>query len=141
MPERHGTTYGVGSHHNLPREAVATYKHSVKIMAEKENNQRHESTIDKYFAQTAKAYKTWAEENKEERNFLQIAAEITGDEDEEGHQGFDFHISYSCKPNLIASGLAQTMQKDELLRDIIIEAARRFLITNEIKMKDNETSN
>ena len=110
-------------------------------MAEKENNQRHESTIDKYFAQTAKAYKTWAEENKEERNFLQIAAEITGDEDEEGHKGFDFHISYSCKPNLIASGLAQTMQKDECLRDIIIEAARRFYITNERKMKDNETSN
>ena len=110
-------------------------------MAEKENNQKHKSTIDKYFAQTAKAYKTWAEENKEERNFLQIAAEITGDEDEEGHQGFDFYISYSCNPNLIASGIAQTMQKDEFLRQIIIEAARRFLITNERKMKDNETSN
>ena len=110
-------------------------------MAEKENNQRRESTIDKYFAKTAKAYKTWAEENNEERNFLQIAAETTGDEDEEGNQGFDFHIAYSCKPNLIASGLAQTMQKDEFLRHLIIEAARRFLITNERKMKDNETSN
>ena len=110
-------------------------------MSEKENNQKHKSTIDKYFAQTAKAYKTWAEENKEERNFLQMAAETTGDEDEEGHQGFDFHIAYSCKPNLIASGLAQTMQKDEFLRQIIIEVARRFLITNERKMKDNETSN
>ena len=110
-------------------------------MAEKENNQRHESTIDKYFAQTAKAYKTWAEENKEERNFLQIAAECTGDKDEEGHQGFDFHIAYSCQPRFIASGLAQTMQKDEFLREIIIEAARRFLIINERKMKDNETSN
>ena len=109
-------------------------------MEEKENK-RHKSTIDKYFAQTAKAYKTWAEENKEERNFLQMAAETTGDEDEEGHQGFDFHIAYSCKPSFIASGLAQTMQKDKLLRDIIIEAARRFLITNERKMKDNETSN
>ena len=109
-------------------------------MEEKENK-KHKSTIDKYFAKTAKAYKTWAEGNEEERNFLQIAAEITGDEDEEGHQGFDFHISYSCKPNLIASGLAQTMQNDELFRQIIIEAARRFLITNERKMKDNETSN
>ena len=109
-------------------------------MEEKENK-RHKSTIDKYFAQTAKAYKTWAEENKEERNFLQMAAETTGDEDEEGHQGFDFHIAYSCKPSFIASGLAQTMQKDELLRDIIIEAARRYLIINERKMKDNETSN
>ena len=131
----------MGSHHNLPREAVATIKHSVKIMEEKENKQRRESTIDKYFAQTAKAYKTWAEENKEERNFLQMAAETTGDEDEEGHQGFDFHIAYSCQPRFIASGLAQTMQKDECLRDIIIEAARRFLIINERKMKDNEKSN
>lgn len=110
-------------------------------MEEKENNQRRESTIDKYFAKTAKAYKTWAEENKEERNFLQIAAEITGDEDEEGHQGFDFHIAYHGKTNFLASGIAQTMQKDEFLRQLIIEAARRFLITNERKMKDNETSN
>ena len=109
-------------------------------MEEKENK-RHKSTIDKYFAQTAKAYKTWAEENKEERNFLQMAAETTGDEDEEGHPGFDFHIAYSCKPSFIASGLAQTMQKDECLRDIIVEAARRFIIINERKMKDNETSN
>ena len=110
-------------------------------MAEKENNQRHESTIDKYFDRTAEGYKAWAEEDEEGRNFLQMAAETTGDEDEEGHQGFDFHIAYSCKPSFMASGLAQTMQKDELLRDIIIEAARRFLITNERKMKDNETSN
>lgn len=110
-------------------------------MAEKENNQRRESTIDKYFAQTAKAYNTWAEENKEERNFLQISAECTGDKDEEGHQGFDFHIAYSCKPRFIASGLAQTMQKDECLRDIIIEAARIFVITNERKIKDNEADN
>lgn len=110
-------------------------------MAEKENNQKHKSTIDKYFDRTAKAYKAWAEEDEEERNFLQIAVEDTGDVSEEGRKGFDFHIAYSCKPNLIASGLAQTMQKDEFLRQIIIEVARRFLITNERKMKDNETSN
>lgn len=109
-------------------------------MEEKENNQRRESTIDKYFAKTAKAYKTWAEENKEERNFLQIAAETTGDEDEEGNQGFDFHIAYSCKPNLIVSGIAQTMQKDEFLRQLIIGAARMYHTEN-IKIKDNETSN
>ena len=110
-------------------------------MEEKENKQKHKSTIDKYFAQTAKAYKTWCDENEEERNFLQIAVEDTGDVSEEGRKGFDFHLAYSCKPNLIASGLAQTMQKDEFLRQIIIEVARRFLITNERKMKDNETSN
>lgn len=110
-------------------------------MAEKENNQKHKSTIDKYFAKTAKAYRTWVEGNEEERSYLQIAAECTGDKDEEGKPGYDFHIAYSCKPNLIASGLAQTMQKDEFLRQIIIEVARRFLITNERKMKDNETSN
>ena len=110
-------------------------------MEEKENKQKYKSTIDKYFAQTAKAYRTWVEGNEEERNFLQIAVEDTGDVSEEGRKGFDFHIAYSCKPNLIASGLAQTMQKDEFLRQIIIEVARRFLITNERKMKDNETSN
>lgn len=110
-------------------------------MAEKENNQRRESTIDKYFSKTAKAYKTWVEENKEERNFLQIAAETTGDADENGHKGFDFHIAYYGKTNFLASGIAQIMQKDEFLRQLIIEAARRFLITNERKMKDNETSN
>lgn len=39
-------------------------------MAEKENSQRHKSTIDKYFERTAKAYTTWVEENDEERNYL-----------------------------------------------------------------------
>lgn len=43
-------------------------------MAEKENNQRHESTIDKYFDGTAEGYKALAEEDEEGRNFLQIAA-------------------------------------------------------------------
>ena len=110
-------------------------------MEEKENNQRRESTIDKYFAKTAKAYKAWAEEDDEERNYLQIAAETTGDADENGNQDFDFHIAYHGKTNFLASGIAQAMQKDEFLRQLIIEAARRFLITNERKMKDNETSN
>lgn len=109
-------------------------------MAEKENNQRRESTIDKYFAKTAKAYKTWAEENKEERNFLQIAAETTGDADENGNQGFDFHIAYHGKTAYLASGIAQTMQKDEFLRQLIIGAARMYHTEN-IKIKDNETSN
>lgn len=109
-------------------------------MAEKENNQRRESTIDKYFAKTAKAYRAWAEENKEERNFLQIAAETTGDEDEDGNQGFDFHIAYHGKTAYLASGIAQTMQNDEFLRQLIIGAARMYHTEN-IKMKDNETSN
>lgn len=52
-------------------------------MAEKENKQKHKSTIDKYFCRTGKAYKAWADENEEERNFLQIAAETTGDTDED----------------------------------------------------------
>ena len=47
-------------------------------MAEKENNQRHKSTIDKYFSRTADAYKAWAEEDEEERNYLQVAAEKIG---------------------------------------------------------------
>lgn len=99
----------------------------------KTDNQRHKSTIDKYFAQTAKAYKTWAEENKEERNFIQIASESTGDTDEKGNKGFDFYIAYTCQPSFIASGRAQIMQKDEFLCHIIIEATRRYLIANEEK--------
>lgn len=110
-------------------------------MEEKENNRRRESTINKYFSKTADAYRAWAEEDEEERNYLQIAAETTGDADENGNQGFDFHIAYHGKTHFLASGIAQTMQKDEFLRQLIIEAARRFLITNERKMKDNETSN
>lgn len=97
-------------------------------MAEKENNQKHKSTIDKYFENTSKGFDVWVEENDEGRSYLQIAAETTGYTDENGNKCFDFHISYSCKHNLIASGLAQTMQKDEFLRSIVIEAARKFLM-------------
>lgn len=95
-------------------------------MAEKQNNKRHENTIDKYFSRTAAGYKVWAEEDKEERNFLQIAAETTGDTDENGRQGFDFHIAYSGKTNLLASGIAQTMLKEEFIRQLIIEAANKY---------------
>lgn len=95
---------------------------------QKADNQRQESTIGKYFDRTADGYKAWAEEDEEERNYLSIAAETTGDADEDGHQGFDFHIAYHGKINLLASGIAQTMEKDEFLRQLIIEAARRFLM-------------
>lgn len=97
-------------------------------MAEKENNQRHESTIDNYFAQTAKAYKTWAEEDEEERSFLQFAIEPNGSVDEEGNQDYNFHIAYHGKGYSIAEGIAQSMQSDELLRSIILTAARTFLM-------------
>lgn len=92
------------------------------------DNQRRESTIDKYFDRTADGYKVWVEGNEEDRNFLQIAAETTGDTDEDGHQGFDFHIAYHGSANFLASGIAQTMENDEFLRQLIIEAARRFLM-------------
>lgn len=97
-------------------------------MAEKEKQSEHKSTIDKYFDRTAKAYKTWVEENEEERNFLQIAAEDNGDISEEGGKGFDFHIAYHGSTNFLASGIAQTMEKDGFLRHLIIEAARKFLM-------------
>lgn len=97
-------------------------------MAEKENNKRHESTIDKYFAQTAKAYKTWAEEDEEARNYLQIALETIGDPDENGDQRFDFHIAYHGKASYLADGIAQSMQRDKFIRDIVIKAARKFLM-------------
>lgn len=95
-------------------------------MAEKENNQRHKSTIDKYFERTAKAYTTWVEENDEERNYLQIASEATGDTDKDGNQGFDFHIAYHGKTAYLADGIAQAMQRDKFLRTIVITAARKF---------------
>ena len=97
-------------------------------MEEKENKQKHESTINKYFDRTADGYKAWAEEDEEGRNYLQIAAEMNGDTDEDGHQGFDFHIAYHGSANFLASGISQTMQKDEFLRSIVIEAARKFLM-------------
>lgn len=96
-------------------------------MAEKEKQSEHKSTIDKYFSRTADGFKAWAEE-AEERNYLQVAAETTGDTDENGNQGFDFHIAYHGSTNFLASGIAQTMEKDGFLRHLIIEAARKFLM-------------
>lgn len=104
-------------------------------MAEKEKQSEHKSTIDKYFDRTAKAYKTWVEENEEERNFLQIAAEDNGDISEEGGKGFDFHIAYHFKTEILANGLAQAMERDEDIRQIIIAAAKIYYIKN-IKIKE-----
>lgn len=97
-------------------------------MAEKEKQSEHKSTIDKYFSRTADGFKAWAEEDEEERNYLLVAIEPTGDVDENGNQGFDFHIAYHGSTNFLASGIAQTMEKDGFLRHLIIEAARKFLI-------------
>lgn len=96
-------------------------------MAEKENKQRHKSTIDKYFSRTADGYKAWAEEAEEERNYMQIAAETTGDTDENGNKGLDFHIAYHGSSSFLASGIAQAMQRDEFLRSIVLTAARKFI--------------
>lgn len=104
-------------------------------MAEKENNQRHKSTIDKYFSRTADGFKAWAEEDEEERNFLQIAAEDNGDVSEEGDKGFDFHIAYSGKADILASGLVYSMKRDEFVRQLIIGAAKMYYIKN-IKIKE-----
>lgn len=97
-------------------------------MAEKENNQRHESTIDKYFSRTADGYKAWVDEDKEERNFLQIAAEMTGDTDEDGNLGFDFYISCYGKASILADGIVQSMQRDKFIRSVVLTAARKFLM-------------
>lgn len=104
-------------------------------MAEKENNQRHESTIDKYFKRTAGGYRAWVEDNEEDRNYLQIAAEATGDTDKYGNQGFDFHIAYSGRANVLASGLVQSMQRDKFVRQLIIGAAKMYYTAN-IKIKE-----
>ena len=97
-------------------------------MAEKENNQRHESTIDKYFVRTAEGYKAWAEEDEEGRSFLQIAAEATGDTDKEEKQGYDFHTAYSGKSSVLARGIAIAMERDEHIRSLILAAAITFLM-------------
>ena len=109
-------------------------------MAEKENKQKHKSTIDKYFSRTADGFKAWAEEDDEERNYLQIASESTGDTDKYGNQGFDFHIAYSGRANVLASGLVHSMQRDEFVRQLIIGAAKMYYTAN-IKIKDNEADN
>ena len=109
-------------------------------MAEKENNQRHKSTIDKYFDRTAKAYKTWVEENEEERNFLQITAEDNGYVSEEGDKGFEFQIAYSGKADILAGGLVHSMNRNEFVRRLIIGAAKMYYTAN-MKIKDNETDN
>jgi hypothetical protein len=95
-------------------------------MAEKEKQSEHKSTIDKYFRRTADGFNAWAEEDEEERNYLLVAIEPTGDSDEDGNQGFDFHIAYHGKTAYLADGIAQAMQRDKFLRTIVITAARKF---------------
>lgn len=95
-------------------------------MAEKEKQSEHKSTIDKYFSRTADGFKAWAEEDEQERNYLLVAIEPTGDADEDGNQGFDFHIAYHGKTAYLADGIAQAMQRDKFLRTIVITAARKF---------------
>lgn len=97
-------------------------------MAEKENNKRHESTIDKYFSRTADGFKAWAEEDEEERSYLQIALEATGDPDENGEQRFDLHIAYHGKSSILADGIFQDMKRDEFILSLILTAARKFLM-------------
>lgn len=104
-------------------------------MAEKENKQKHKSTIDKYFSRTTDGYKVWVEEDEEGRNYMQVAAETTGDTDENGNKRFDFHISYHFKTEILANGLAQAMERDENIRQIIIAAAKIYYIKN-IKIKE-----
>ena len=97
-------------------------------MAEKENNQRQENTIDNYFVKTSKGFSVWAEENYEGRSYLQIAAEFTGDADEKGNEGYDFLVSYAGNAKLLADGIAQTMEREEFICSIILTAARTFLM-------------
>lgn len=109
-------------------------------MAEKENKQKHKSTIYKYFSRTADGFKAWAEEDEEERNYLLVAIEPTGDVDEDGNHSYDLHISYNGKANSLAIGLVHSMKRDEFVRQLIIGAAKMYYTAN-IKIKDNETDN
>lgn len=60
---------------------------------------------------------------------------MTGDTDENGNKGFDFHIAYHGSTNFLANGLAQAMERDEDIRQIIIAAAKLYYIKN-IKIKE-----
>lgn len=102
-------------------------------MAEKENKQKHKSTIDKYFSRTGKAYRAWDGENEEERNFLQIEVEITGDTDEEGKRDCNLHISYSYKTDILAKGIAQIMERDEDFRQLIFEVIDNYFPQDDIE--------
>lgn len=97
-------------------------------MAEKEKQSEHKSTIDKYFENTSKGFDEWVEENEEERSYLQIAAECTGDKDEEGKPSYYFIVSYAGKTKFLADGLYQDMKDDKFLRSIVITAAKKFLM-------------
>ena len=93
----------------------------------KTDNQRRESTIDKYFANTSKGFDEWVEENEEGRSYLQIAAECTGDKDEEGKPGYDFIVAYAGKTKFLADGLYQDMKDDKFLRSVVLLAAGKFI--------------
>lgn len=77
---------------------------------------------------------------KQERSYLLIAAECTGDKDEEGKPCYDFIVAYAGKTKFLANGLYQDMKDDKFLRSIVITAAKMYYIAN-IKIKDNETDN
>lgn len=102
-------------------------------MAEKENKQKHKSTIDKYFSRTADGYKAWAEEAEEERCYLQAAIEPTGDADEDGKRDCDLHISYSYKTDILAKGIAQIMERDEDFRQLIFEVIDNYFPQDDIE--------
>ena len=93
----------------------------------KTDNQRQESTIDKYFENTSKGFDEWVEENDEGRSYLLIAAECTGDKDEEGKPGYDFIVSYAGKTKFLADGLYQDMKDDKFLRSVVLLASGKFL--------------
>lgn len=94
----------------------------------KTDNQRQENTIGNYFEKTSKGFDEWVEENEEERSYLQIAAECTGDKDEEGKPGYDFLVSYAGNTKLLVDGIYQDMKDDKFLRSIVIRAAKKFLM-------------
>lgn len=103
------------------------FKHSEMKKQNKTDNQRRESTIDNYFEKTSKGFDVWVEENDEDRSYLQIAAEQTGDKDEEGRSGYDFFVSYCGNSVFLADGLFQYMKNDKFIRYVVLTAARKFL--------------
>ena len=98
-------------------------------MAEKEKQSEHKSTIDKYFSRTADGFKAWAEEDEEERNYLLVAIEPTGDVDEDGNQSYDLHISSTVKPIPSQAELVkQCKRRNSFAQSFLQQLENSFLI-------------
>lgn len=101
-------------------------------MAEKENKQKHKSTIDKYFSRTADGYKVWVEEDEEGRNYMQVAAETTGDTDENGNKDSIFIFPTTSRPKSSQTDLLKQWKGMKTFVRLSLQQ-RKFIISKTSK--------